>query len=372
MTRRHLVALVVALALVGCSGNPPPGDPAEAAALVCALAGGEWVDGRCIMPEPPLDPCDECNPEQQCVAGVCRDPEPPPWECPLPMPGCHETGQLCSSPGAPCWYNPTADPEACMAAPDCDTPPPPPTSGCVDESKLVVVLGPRPVFHSEVKAATSALGDLTGLNPNDNLDTLAAQLRTQLPNRCILSGIEALFILRDDGLYEENHAVSFEDGSWTNNGRGKFKFCHRNTGATPPPQACAPTLPGTRRRMLLHCPGDDPRRKWCDHTPSDGDLTRCQAIGLGCMPGTGPAAGKPCRDRHDCPPQTEGHPLRQACESEFYGWPEGDADPTWSSDGRIVMRTRPDGTVNRSMAFTPNGTWIKVCARDGTCGKVSR
>ena len=328
MTARLVVlALALALALVGCSGNPPPIDPDDAARLACILAGGRWVDGRCIMPPPPPppppDPCDKCTAEQKCVNGKCQDPDPPP------------------------------------------------PAECVEESRLVVARCAGPVFHSEVKAATAALGDLTGLNPNDNLDTLAAQLRTQLPGRCILSGIEALFILRDDGLYEENHAVFFENGSWTNSGRGKFKYCHRNTGSTPE-QKCAPPLPGTRRRMLLHCPKDDPRRKWCDHTPSDGDLARCQAIGLGCMPGTGGDNRRRCVPRNDCPPQTEGHALREACESEFYGWPSGQADPTWSSDGRIVMKKRPDGTLNRAMAYTPNGTWIKVCARDGTCGKVSR
>ncbi len=399
MTARLVaLALAVALALVGCSGNPPPIDPDDAARLACILAGGQWVEGRCIMPPPPPppppDPCDKCTADQQCVDGECRDPDTP-WECPLPMPGCHETGQTCSSPGAPCWYNPTADPEVCMVAPDC------PQEGCRFPQGLPndrFTVGPKLGTMGGIVNATMA--EMTGCFVGQESCRISVPVDVWFGDVCEALRAKGYCCGRhvdtppghdvcppgagctdqisvkasdfcDGRPHEQYRIINPQENAvrWHPSAR---LFSYAVECDVPPPTGCAPALTGIRRKMNLHCPGDDPRRKWCDHTPGEGDLARCQAIGLGCMPGTGGANRRRCVPRNDCPPQTEGHALRKVCESEFYGWPSGRADPTWSSDGRIVMKKRPDGTLNRAMAYTPNGTWLKVCARDGTCGKVSR
>jgi len=136
----------------------------------------------------------------------------------------------------------------------------------------------------------------------------------------------------------------------------------------PPPGGVVcvdPELPWHERdKYKLKCPGGNPNAKWCDSVPSCHGHDFCVEIGMPTMPdGVTP--------RWDCPPRPEGAPDRQDCESVFNGGKDGPpGDPIWTSDGEIVMRERPDGSINRAMAYTPDGTWIRVCNADGVCGQV--
>ena len=161
--------------------------------------------------------------------GQPPQPPEPPWVCPIPAPWCDEVGQQCSTPESPCAHNPTTNPKHCELAADCTEPPPPvppPPPGCVNEPNLIATTCFSEQFRKEVKKATDTLGDLTGGDPQKNLGKVAEQLRVQMPGRCVIAGIEAVFIVRDDGKYEENHTVFFGNGGWTNSGYGKYIGCH--------------------------------------------------------------------------------------------------------------------------------------------------
>lgn len=264
---------------------------------------------------------------------------PLPWECPIDAPWCHGLNppQSCSTPDSPCVHNPTTNPEHCELAPACQDPPPDPTcdppgpipSGYL-ERQLVPVGDPTPKYHDQVFTATRALGERRQCTPRENLDALASQLALQLPGTPIISGIEAVFIERAPaGLWDEYHAVSFADSSWTNNGRGKYKGAHRYD-----PLDCG----GSFAKWNPECP--KAQGPWYHCTPLVGpDIEYCRAQGW---------------DREFCPPRPNGDPEREACEVQVMK-----GDPDWRSDGRVVLR-------NRLMARTPDGTWLEICLPDGT------
>ncbi len=351
-------AVVLALTmLTGCGSWPP------------------WKPPTGPTPPPTPEPCKvgECSRDmenpKQCVEGECVP-------CPT-LEGAiwnEDAGEVvCSTPERPVKHYPP-DSECPMLTDPCGTAPPP-DSSCVDENDLAAVGCPTPGanFQDEVKEATNALGDLRGRPPNENLDKLAAQLRVQMPSRCILSGKEAIFIHRDDRTYEENHAVFFGNGSWTNSGRGRFVGCHKDMDPNGPPVdpppvdpppgivVCEnPSLPWTDRdRYNIKCPHGV--GNWCDSVMTVHGNAYCTEIGMGSMPGGGA--------RWDCPPRPEGHPERHACESVFNGGQTGPpGDPIWTSDGEVELKPK-DGEVNRAIART-TGTWIRVCNADGVCGQV--
>lgn len=316
------------------------------------------------------------------------EPTATPWECPLAVPGCHETDppQTCSSEAFPCWHNPTQDPEHCEFAPDCsDSPLPQPQcatftdrggnlrtlagdpcgcwegeiwagdceGGCVIESNLVAIDCPVPgaKFQGEVKIATDTLGDLRGRPPQENLSKLADQLVVQMPNRCTIGGIEAVFIQRDDGSYEENHAVFFGNGAWTNSGRGAFIGCHEDTGnPTEPPsgQCVDPDPTGLEAEFNLK-----PHGQLWDSTYRVRNRAYCDAV---CSP-TEPDV---CfAGRNACPLRMEGDPEREVCERQEIG------DQQWWCNGSPI-----DPEDHNSAQARCHGH-VKTCTENGrTCAEA--
>ena len=292
-------------------------------------------------------------------------PGPTPWECPLEVPRCDllEPPQQCSTEESPCWHNPTQDPESCEYAPDCDPmppepTPPPPSTACVTESDLDPIDCPTPGadFQDEVKKATNTLGDLRGRPPQENLQKLAEQLQVQMPGRCLIGGIEAVFILRDDGSYEENHAVFFGNGAWTNSGRGVFVGCHEDTdpneppAPTPPPggETCVdPDPTGLEAEFVLKPHGND----W-DSTYRVRSRQYCDAV-------CSPLEPDVCfTGRNACPLRFEGDPEREACEAQEIG------EQQWWCNGQSIES-------NENPAQARCHGHVKTCTENGrTCGEA--
>jgi len=192
--------------------------------------------------------------------------------------------------------------------------------------------------------------------PREMLKNLANQLI--LNGHCAFDGIEAVFVLRKDGLWGEHHAVYFNDGitgKW--NTSAKYMLSHR---VGPAQDLCGlPVPPPLLEYDVKYYPG----RKWpfdatpkvhgCDF-PFPGD-NFCAEIGLGTMPGGGAR-------RCDCPAGNEDNSeKRQACERKITG------GGLWRSDG--ITKVNPD---NPFLANCTSCTWIEICHADGTkCKRIS-
>jgi len=204
----------------------------------------------------------------------------------------------------------------------------------VHEPNLIATTCFEEEFRDQVKAATDALGDLCGTFWKDNLDSLAAQLRDQMPGRCVISGVEAIFIERDDGKYEENHAVFSKNGCWTNSGYGRYIGCHVDVTPgpeppepTPPPGECPEPHPDTTRMKFQKKEnGNHLDTTWI----TKGQPAYCAEIGYCCMPNTGTppntCGSEGCIPRGGCPVRGDGDPIRPACEADL-------CDQKWECNG---------------------------------------
>ena len=321
------------------------------AILACSIAACAWPPWNPQPPQPTPTPA-------------------PPWECELEMPGCHETGATCSSPDAQCWHNPTSSPEHCEEAPACPDPPPvepppidpppvdPPPTGCVHEPNLVSSTCFEQAFRLQVKSATNELGDRCGTFWKLNLEALAAQLRVQLPDRCIIAGIEAIFIQRDDGKYEENHAVASDTGCWTNSGFGKYIGCHIDVdGGEPPVEpppgdgVCVdPDPTGLPAEFVMK-----PHGAVWDTTYRVKGFDYCTAAGF--------------TNRTWCPLRNEGDPERPPCEAKHIG-----VQQWWCDGANINARSCDvfeDDCVTSNPAQAKCQSHAKTCTEDGrTCAEA--
>ena len=261
-----------------------------------------------------------------------------PAECLPDVSWCHETGQACSVPDRPCKHNPTDDPAHCELAPECEEEPSPPQMGCIDEEKLVPSPGCQQKMALVVRDAMQTLGDLRGHPPQENLKKLAAEI-TEQTGRCAIGGHEAVFILRDDGLAEENHAVFFGDGGWITPS-GKFVGCH--TGAEP--RSCSLTTFPSFVKWNAGCPKAHGR--WWDCAALFGDSNYCEATG---QPG-----------RTQCPVLPEGHPERASCELAALGGP-----PLWKCERGGVAHPS-NGNPWLAACADGGAGWIEICLPDGT------
>jgi len=343
--RTVLVVLLLGV-LCSCGGIPPiePPEPPPPCEETGCPDGQVCEDGKC-RPATCLDVgCpdgQQCLPDGTCVPDNCPYNGHPEGE-PL-WPWCKDVGQQCSSEESPCRTNPSQDPYYCEEAVKCDPLPRPqcvladdcdcyegqtwkpcttPPVGCPEEMYLIADSTPAPDFHDEIFAATSALGDRTGRSCRENLDALGVQLRKQMPGRCVIAGKEAVFIERDDGLFEENHTCYFGDGSWTNNWRGRYVGCHRNGSVV---QKCPSPWPNMSKMKFNY----EDRGSHLDTTlTTDGQPEFCASIGYCCMPGTGNnVCGAPgCIPRGGCPVRPECGPdvppdaichQRAICEKEL-------------------------------------------------------
>ena len=276
-----------------------------------------------------------------CGGGISLPPIPPPVEPPPAEPPYDDSCQALLDSGMPfcheaippmtcgdCVHNPSTDPRHCEKVADCPVEPPPvdpppvdPPDGCAVEPQLVAGTCGGAIFNATVKQGTDALGDLTGGDPQENLKKLAAQIKLQTGRECIFGGIEALFLLRPDGKYEENHAVFFGNGGWTGNGFGKFIGCHDVEGAPPvepPTEACpAPHPDLTHMKFKKDEKGNHLDTTWV----TVNQEPFCREIGMS-PDGNGTL-------RAGCPVRPEGNEERGPCEAEL-------CDQKWECNGQPV------------------------------------
>ena len=359
--REPLAVILAALLTVGCGLLPGPTPPEPPPPCTPGSCDRNPNDPRACNTE--SGNCEPCVPDLSGAiwntdAGEvwCSTAErpvkhwPPADECPRLTQPCEEielpTPQCATLPPGSC---------ACFAG-EVWQPCVPPQEGCVNEADLVVASCSE-IYSAQVKTATTALGDRCGEFWLDNLSALAEQLRTQLPEACILAGKEAVFIQRPDGRYEENHAVFSANGCWTGNGYGKYKGCHVDTsGPTEPPSGrCVNPDPGDYPDALFtlvkHNNAWDSTykkqsRQYCDEVAENQD---CEAF----------------RGRHRCPVRCEGDPNREVCERQEIGVQK------WWCDGRELEKcgaTRnPDCILSNPAQARCRGT-VKTCTEDlATC-----
>lgn len=329
---RRAALVLIALALTACATNPPPNgggtiDPCSVASIVAKAACAGGASDRCTQAADAYD-----------VLG-CQ----PPFVRPKPADPCKGRAPICErnddtecwaqTPDGKCTWFPKVEPPPVTPPPVTPPPvtPPPVEPPCpVGEPDLVAV-SPTPPLLLQGLVATeiSAMGDTTGADPKVTLDRLAARLRA--PGRCVISGIEAVFVQRSDGLWEEYHAVYFGSGALIPG--GKPMGVHRSDSTAPPPppsaSACpapvppplwtAETLPPGwsgdlvgQPRWTLKCKEHGPRIADC--TPVFQDVWNGEACGY-CMAVMGPEA----RNRCTCPMRPDGHPDRVACEISISG-----------------------------------------------------
>lgn len=220
------------------------------------------------------------------------------------------------------------------------------------EATLVASVGCSQMFRGKVKMATAALGDLTGNDWRENLKKVAAKLIEQNEGMCAFGGIEAVFIRRNDGRWEENHTVFSGDGGWTNSGFGIYKGCHEDTDPPEPPggEGCVDPDPrGLPARFDCHRVGNGNKidctykvtvREYCDAvcSPIEPDV---------CFTG-----------RHKCPMRFEGDPERHVCYEEVV------AVQQWWCNGQPI-----ESTENPAQAICSGPA--RTCTGDGaTCGEI--
>ena len=175
MSRWALSALVVIVALgTGCAVNPPPDgggtvNPCDVAAIVAQAACAGGASDRCTKAADAYDVLG-------CQPAFVR-PTPPPPVTPPPV----EPPPVTPPPVTP---PPVTPPPV--------TPPPP--AGCMIEDDLVAGPACAPQLQHFVARATAELGDRTGIDPRQNLATLAAKLREY--GLCAIDGIEAIRRIR--------------------------------------------------------------------------------------------------------------------------------------------------------------------------------
>ena len=182
------------------------------------------------------------------------------------------------------------------------------------------------------------MGDLSGNPPQENLYKLAVELTKRNEGICIIVGVEALFIKRTDGRWDEYHAVYFGDGGWTDNGFGKYIGCHKTDDVA----TCGEPTPPPANEIHVKRFGGRPgypkfesvgRVKGYEYCTSVGFTNRTQC----------PVRPEPCEG---CPWQD-----RVACEKLIFG------TPTWKSDGEI----HETENKNPWMRHITDGSWVQVC-----------
>jgi hypothetical protein len=213
----------------------------------------------------------------------------------------------------------------------------------VDVEHRLEAVSPDPPqqFRTRVKVATSALGDVTGGDPQANLKLLAAKLMELNDGLCAFGGIEAVFILRTDGLWEENHAVHFGTGGWTGSGFGKYIGSHRDKDA---PQACGAPTPPPASEIHVKRFGGRPNAPKFDAVGRVKGLEYCTTVGFTNRQKC-PVRPEPC-DRPECVWKD-----RAECELLVFG------TPAWRSDGTV----HETANKNPWQRHVTDGTWVQVC-----------
>lgn len=333
--RFTLLCLALVL-LVGCAGNLPPIDADQVQYGICLATckngtcekvGSVW---QCVPPDPCAGktPLCERNDDTGCWAqtpdGKCTwfpkqvEPEP---VCPATCP----VGQVCTDPAKGCELidcRVTTCPAGshCEAGKGCvpDVVVPPPAGNCPAGEPDLVSAEVQPPLQLQglVQRNIAAMGDTTGNPPRQTLDALAARIRAE-SKRCVISGVEAIFVERDDHLWEEYHAVYFGNGGLIPS--GKPMGVHRLASSGPVVEACPATPCPERVWRAETLPpgwGDDaigkPRWSWKakEHTMGNADSTPVVDRNCGYC---NAVMNDP--NRCSCPVRPDGHPERVAVEN---------------------------------------------------------
>lgn len=203
------------------------------------------------------------------------------------------------------------------------------------------VEGGAPLAFDVIKKATNALGSLPGMSPKWKLRRLAEKL-IAMTGWCWFAGIEAVFVIREDGTWGEYHAVAFGyPYGWTNSGRGKWMGRHRDKRVT---DVGLPYPDPRQARLVFSIHAG--RNKIDTTLTTKGELAYCRAIRMG-KHGALPRAG--------CPVRPEGQEHRAAWERELLG------RQTHTCDG-VVMLYWND---NPAIAAGGCGGTYETCSEDG-------
>lgn len=223
--------------------------------------------------------------------------------------------------------------------------PPPGPQMCGQEEDLIAGPTCQPQLQAKVVGAMEYLGDPTGMPPQETLTILALELNKL--GLCAHAGIEAVFVRRSDGNWEEYHAVHFGTGGWTHN--GKFMGCH-HTESSPPPVQSGCSDPATPRVDKFNL---KPHGRWYDSTPLFYGKDYCTAIGF--------PERLHCPARSECP----GFKCEERLACEQLGL--GGAAPLFRCE-KGSPDVNPD---NPFQARCYDSAWIEVCHNDGkTCTRV--
>ena len=203
----------------------------------------------------------------------------------------------------------------------------------------------------ELNAAKAAVGDVCGKPPDESLQRLAVQLNAQ--GSCAVKDEDRVFIKRTDGNIDEQRAVAYTDGCWTNKP-------YLNTFSGGGGGGCSNPVAAPVSEFASHWNGS-----WYDGTPlRTSDCAYCTSIGMGEINGTPRCS---CPIRNECPdtPGYEGKcEQRVACERVAMG-----GLATWQGDGTVEVNMSNE---NHLQARCSNCTWLKVCNTDGSvCSGVT-
>lgn len=232
----------------------------------------------------------------------------------------------------------------CSVAPGCYVPP--------DGPEWTIVPQLPTTTKEAMDAAKAALGLPCGQDPSVTLANLATKLREM--GSCADKMSDSVMVKRSDGLYEEQHAVAYTDGCWSQNP-------YKNTwqyGGGSGGQCSNPSAPEVSEFSCKFQSG------WYDCTPKRvKDQPYCESIGMGEIGGV-PRAD--CPIRNECP-DTPGYEglcnARIPCENAAMG-----GYASWQGDGVIEVNT---SNANHLQAKCPSCTWLKVCNAAGTvCSNV--
>jgi len=333
----------------GCQPIPPPGP-------VCAEGQGcgcwhwppdsrTWLFACCV----PSAPGGVIN----VVGGPAQCPQtPPPPTCPT----CPE-GQACTDPAVGCVPT-TTPPPSTYCAPD------------PEDSRWKAVDGSTMSLWGEYSKVVAALPSSCGqISPDESaqiatLRRIAAKWK-EMFGRCAEQAVDSVTAKRDDGDWEEWHAVYYGNGctiTTSNAYKGTWK-CPGCTPGEPPPVEPPPSTSGCSAPVtpkVNRWGGPKAHNRVNDSTPLfyGRDTQRWDGTTI-----TNYCADIGFPDRLHCPARSEcpGYKCEERVVCEAIGVSgKVDGKPLWRSDGQVNL------TDNPYQATCSSCTWLEVCAADGT------
>jgi hypothetical protein len=209
-------------------------------------------------------------------------------------------------------------------------------------------------YRQVVAALPSSCGQVS---PDESaqiatLKRIAAKWR-EMFGRCVEQSVDSVTARRNDGLWEEWHAVYYGDGC-TITSNHAYRAVHECPGCVPELSGCFSPTPPPFDHFVVH--RRDIRDGWelYDVTPVTGEGNRayCDRVGF--------------TNRNSCPVRQEGWSDRLACEQV---WMKGPGPLfKWSGEGH-------DGYLRADNAFAfehrkESFGSLSVCLADGTVCQV--